>query len=88
MKTFIGEVIESQSNEFADKDGEMVRTWKLSIALNEEKGLTFHVSEANPLWNEVQLLELGTTIKVECVPEVRANGFLKYKLVKVCGTAE
>jgi len=79
-KTFIGEILESYKNEFAGRDGEMIETWKISVQLSEEKGVTFDVAPNNEIYAHVASCKPGDKVRIEATPTVKPNGFIKYRL--------
>jgi len=83
QKIFIGEVIASELAEFTDGQGELIKNWKLSIALNDEKAISFYVSHLSELFTRVQDAVVGMNVKATCEPKAKMNGDIKWKLVSL-----
>lgn len=85
-KQFVGEVIESQLNEFMGKNngeptGEMIETWSLKILLNDDNGRAFSISKRDQgMYDLVKQIPIGARIKVTAVPDVQVSGRVKWKL--------
>lgn len=83
QKTYIGEVIKSEDGSFADKTGEKVTLWRLSLGLSEEKSITFHISADSPIYDDACRQEEGTRLEVvaEAVPTF--DGKIKWRAVEI-----
>lgn len=83
-KTFIGEVLTSELNEF-EKEGELITLWKLTLALDETRCITFNVSkQSSPdLFNRVQDAISGMRIKAKAVAKGTYNNIIKWQLAEV-----
>lgn len=85
QKTYIGEVIRSEKNEFTDRDGALVQNWLLSIALTEEKCMVFNVNRDNSpdLWQRIQDCMPGMVLKCTAEAKDTREGIIKWRLVEV-----
>jgi len=81
QKTFIGEVLKSEINEFTGSTGEQIETWNLTLQLTEDKGITFNVSTRDNMYSVVKEILPGQNVRVSADPVVRADGRIKYKLL-------
>lgn len=84
-KTFIGEVILSETNEFSTKEGEVITLWKIGIALSEEKSMIFNVSKMSEpeLFQRVQDALIGMNVKITAEPRPTQFGGIKWKLKEI-----
>jgi len=83
MKVFIGEVIESQLNEWINEKGDVMTTWRISILQSDEKGKRFNVSVNDPKYSEVSEYKKGDRVRIEAEPEVRNDDGVRWKLLDI-----
>jgi len=80
QKIFIGELIETGPNEWTNNKGELITTWKIAVALTEEKAQLFNVSKDHPIYRVLPDLELGTKLKCTASSHVKPDGRIIWKL--------
>jgi len=79
-KQFVGQVVSSEENNFVGSDQKQVETWRISILLSEDKGMSFSVTRDSNMYQVLQAIEIGQTVSITASPSVRNNGSVRYKI--------
>jgi len=81
IKTYVGEVLVSEANEFTSAKGELVKLWKFGIQISETSGKVFNVSEQNlDLYEKIRGISKGTVVECDAHSEIGNDGSIKWKL--------
>jgi len=83
QKTFIGEIIQSEKNEWTDALGELIECWAIALVTDEEHGQRFNVSKRDGNYPLVAAIKIGEKVKTTAEPAVRNNGTIKWRLVAI-----
>lgn len=87
-KIFQGEITECGINEWTNNKGELRTTFRISLALTEERGMIFNIPKDSELFDRVQVAEPGLVVKVHAEPKVQNDGTIKYRAVDIEGIAQ